>query len=75
VISPGDLFWAHALANLQVLQVKIAYLPQLVHPLPLSAMQQVNPRSSIVVKEISESASQLLNVFQVYAIQFRSVLR
>jgi hypothetical protein len=60
---------------LQVLQVKIAYLPLLVHPLPLSAMQQVNPHSSIVVKEIFESASQLLNVFQVYAIQFRSVLR
>jgi hypothetical protein len=38
-------------------------------------MQQVNPHSSIVVKEIFESASQLLNVFQVYAIQFRSVHR
>jgi hypothetical protein len=60
---------------LQVLQVKIAYLPLLVHPLPLSAMQQVNPHSSIVAKAIFESVSQLLNVFQVYAIQFRSVLR
>jgi hypothetical protein len=60
---------------LPVLRVKIAYLPLLVHPLPLSVMQQVNPLSSIVVKEIFESASQLLNVFQVYAIQFRSVHR
>jgi hypothetical protein len=56
-----------------VQQVKIVYLPLLVHPLPLSVMQQVNPHSSTVVKEIFESASQLLNVFQVYAIQFRSV--
>jgi hypothetical protein len=60
---------------LQVQQVKIAYLPLLVRPLPLSAMQQENPRSSIVAKEIFESASQWLNVFQVYAIQFRSVHR
>jgi hypothetical protein len=60
---------------LLALQVKIAYLPLLVHPLPLSVMQQVNPRSSIVVKEIFVSASQLLNVFQVYAIQFQSVHR
>jgi hypothetical protein len=60
---------------LQVQQVKIAYLPLPVLPLLLSVMQQVNPLSSIVVKEIFESASQLLNVFQVYAIQFRSVHR
>jgi hypothetical protein len=60
---------------LQVLQVKIACSPLLVRPLPLSVMQQVNPHSSIAVKEISESASQWLNVFQVYAIQFRSVHR
>jgi hypothetical protein len=55
--------------------VKIVYLPLPVRPLPLSVMQPVNPHSSIVVKEIFESASPLLNVFQVYAIQFRSVHR
>jgi hypothetical protein len=60
---------------LQVLQVKIVYLPLPVRRLPLSVMQRVNPHSSIVVKEIFESASPLLNVFQVYAIQFRSVHR
>jgi hypothetical protein len=60
---------------LQVQQVKIAYLPLLVRPLLLSVMQRVNPHSSIAVKEIFESASRLLNVFQVYAIQFRSVHR
>jgi hypothetical protein len=60
---------------LQVLQVKIVYLPLLVQHLPLSVMQQVNPLSSIVAKEIFESASQLPSVYQVYAIQFRSVLR
>jgi hypothetical protein len=60
---------------LQVLQVKIAYLPLPVRLLLLYVMQQVNPRSSIVVKEIFESASLLLNAFQVYAIQFRSVHR
>jgi hypothetical protein len=56
---------------LQVLQGKIAYLPLLVQHLPLSAMQQVNPLSSTDVKEIFESASQLLNDFQVFAIRFR----
>jgi hypothetical protein len=60
---------------LQVLQVKIVYLPLLVQHLPLSVMQQVNPLSSIVAKEIFESASQLPSVYQVYAIQFRSVHR
>jgi hypothetical protein len=38
-------------------------------------MQQVNPLSSTAAREIFESASQLLNVYQVYAIQFRSVHR
>jgi hypothetical protein len=60
---------------LQVLQVKIVYLPLLVRLLLLSVMQQVNPHSSTVVKEIFESASQLLNVFPGYAIQFRLVHR
>jgi hypothetical protein len=60
---------------LQVLQVKIVYLPLLVQHLPLSVMQQVNPLSSIVAKEIFESASQLPSVYQVCAIQFRSVHR
>jgi hypothetical protein len=58
---------------LQVLQVKIACSPLLVRPLPLYAMQPVNPHSSIAVKEISESASQLLNVFQVFVIQYQLV--
>jgi hypothetical protein len=60
---------------LQVLQVKIVYLPLLVQHLPLSVMQQVNPLSSTAAREISESASQLPSVYQVYAIQFRSVHR
>jgi hypothetical protein len=60
---------------LQVLQEKIVYLPLPVRPLPLSVMQRVNPHNSTVVKEIFESASQLLNVFQVYAILFRLVHR
>jgi uncharacterized membrane protein len=33
-------------------------------------MQQVNPHSSIAAKGISESASPLLNVSQVFAIQY-----
>jgi hypothetical protein len=36
-------------------------------------MQQVNPLSFTVAKEISESALQLQSGYQVYAIQFRSV--
>jgi hypothetical protein len=60
---------------LQVQQVKIVYLLLLVLHLPLSVMQQGNPLSSIVVKEISESASQLPSVYQVCAIQFQSVHR
>jgi hypothetical protein len=55
---------------LLVLQEKIVYLPPLAHHLLLYVMQQVNPHSSIAAKEISESASLLLNVFQVFAIRF-----
>jgi hypothetical protein len=55
---------------LQVLQEKIVYLLLLAHHLPPYVMQQVNPHSSIAAKEISESASQSLNVFQVFAIQY-----
>jgi hypothetical protein len=58
---------------LQVPQVKIVYSPLLAHHLPLYVMQQVNPHSSIAVKEISESALQSLNVFQVFAIQYQLV--
>jgi hypothetical protein len=53
-----------------VLQVKIVYSPLPGQLLLLCAMQQVNPHSSIAAKEISESASQLLNAFQVFAIQY-----
>jgi hypothetical protein len=56
-----------------VLQVKIVYSPLPGQFLLLSAMRQVNRHSSIVAKEISESASQLLNAFLVFAIQYLSV--
>jgi hypothetical protein len=58
---------------LQVPQVKIVYLLRLAHHLPLYVMQQENPHSSIAVKEISESALQSLNAFQVFAIQYQLV--
>jgi hypothetical protein len=56
-----------------VLQVKIVYSPLPGQLLLLCAMRQVNRHSSIVAKEISESASQLLNAFLVFAIQYLSV--
>jgi hypothetical protein len=56
---------------LPVLQVKIVCSPLQAQLLLLCAMQQVNPHSSISAKEISESASQLLNAFLVFAIQYR----
>jgi hypothetical protein len=55
---------------LPALQVKIACLLQQLPHLPHYAMQLVNRRSSIAVKEISVSVLQLLNDFQVYATQF-----
>jgi hypothetical protein len=55
---------------LLVLQEKIVYLPPLAHHLRHCAMQQVNPHSSIAAKEISESALQSLNAFQVFAIRY-----
>jgi hypothetical protein len=56
--------------NSPVLQVKIVYSPLPGQLLLLCATRQVNPHSSIAAKEISESASQLLNAFQVFAIQY-----
>jgi hypothetical protein len=48
--------------------VKIVYWPLLPQLLLRCAMQQVNPPSSTVAKEISESASQLPNAYRAYAI-------
>jgi hypothetical protein len=61
-----DLSWVHVLQNLQQLPVKIASLLLLPQPLPPFAMQRVNLRSYTAVREISASALQLLNDFQVY---------
>jgi hypothetical protein len=64
----------HVRLNYRLLLAKIVYLLLLPQRLPRCAMQQVNLRSFIAAKEISESALQLLSVYQVYAIQFRWVL-
>jgi hypothetical protein len=64
----------HVQLNYRLPLAKTAYLPLLPQRLPHCAMQQVNPLSSIVAKAISVSALQLPSVYQVYAIQFRSVL-
>jgi hypothetical protein len=50
--------------------VKIVYLLQQAQPLPHSAMQRVNRRSSTAAKEIFVSVSLLLNVYQVFVIQY-----
>jgi hypothetical protein len=61
-ISTDDLSWALARPNSQQLPAKIALsLPQALPLLPC-VMQQANPRSSIVAKEIFESALQWQNV-------------
>jgi hypothetical protein len=64
----------HVRLNYRLLLAKIVYLLRLPQRLPHCAMQQVNPLSSTVAKAISVSALQLPSVYQVYAIQFRSVL-
>jgi hypothetical protein len=61
-----DLSWVRVLQNSQQLLVKIALLPLLPQPLRPFVMQPVNLRSYTDVREISASALQLLNDFQVY---------
>jgi hypothetical protein len=70
VISTVVLSWGHVLPNSQLLQVKIALLLPLPQRLQPFVMQQVNPHSYTAAKEISVSASLLLNDFQVYATLF-----
>jgi hypothetical protein len=53
-----------------VLPVRIVYLLQQAQPLPHSVMQRVNPHSSTAAKEIFVSVSLLLNVYQVFVIQY-----
>jgi hypothetical protein len=62
---------AHVPQNSPLLQVKIAYWPLLLQRLLRCAMQLANLRSCTAAKEISESASLLLNVYLVYATLFQ----
>jgi hypothetical protein len=66
---------APALQNSQPLPVKIACLPPLLQLLLPCAMQLANLPSYIAAKEISESASLLPNVYQVFEILFRLAQR
>jgi hypothetical protein len=73
VISTVVSLLALAHQNLLLQPVKIASSQLLVQRWPLFAMQLVNQHSFTAVKEISESASQLLNVYLDFATLFQSV--
>jgi hypothetical protein len=73
VISTAASLLVLAHLNLQPLPVKID-LSQLLHRLlPHFAMQPVNQRSCIAVKEISESVLQLQNVYLDFVTLCQSV--